>query len=143
MIIGSIVDGIVIDHIPAGRGMELYRLLNLEPLTCEVAVITNADSGKVEKKDILKIGQIIDLDLSVLGYISTKITVNYIQNGERVKKVHPELPQTITNMITCKNPRCITTIEQELPQVFKLADANTGTYRCMYCETKAGKSKQG
>jgi len=143
MIIGSIVDGIVIDHIPAGRGMELYRLLNLDALDCEVAVITNAESGKVNKKDILKVGQVIDLDLSVLGYISTKITVNYIENGHRVKKIHPELPETITNMIKCKNPRCITTIEQELPQVFKLADREHRTYRCLYCETKAGKSKQG
>ncbi len=143
MIIGSIVDGIVIDHIPVGRGMELYRLLNLERLDCEVAVITNAESSKVDKKDILKIGQVIDLDLSVLGYISTKITVNYIENGKRVKKIHPELPETITNMIKCKNPRCITTIEQELPQVFKLADREHRTYRCLYGETKAGKNKQG
>ena len=137
MIIGSIVDGIVIDHIPAGRGMELYRLLNLDALDCEVAVITNAESGKVDKKDILKVGQVIDLDLSVLGYISTKITVNYIENGHRVKKIHPELPETITNMIKCKNPRCITTIEQELPHVFKLVDEKKGLYRCIYCESKA------
>ena len=137
MIVGSIVDGIVIDHIPAGKAMELYDLLKLDALDCEVALIKNAPSVKYGKKDILKIGAILELDLGILGCIDGRITVNYIQGGQRVKKLHPALPETVTGLLTCRNPRCITTTEQELPQVFRLADRRRGVYRCLYCETKA------
>lgn len=138
MIIGTIVNGIVIDHIPAGRGMELYRYLKLEELACEVALIKNAVSEKYGKKDILKIGEIIDLNYEILGYIAPQITVNIIENGVRVKKLHPQLPELITDVIRCKNPRCITSIEQELHQVFRLTDRKRGAYRCIYCDTLAG-----
>ena len=137
MIIGSIVNGIVIDHIPAGRGMELYRYLKLDDMECEVALIKNASSDKYGKKDILKVNEVIDLDYDMLGYIAPQITVNIIRNGERVEKVHPKLPETITGVLRCKNPRCITSIEQELQHVFYLADRENGVYRCVYCDTKA------
>lgn len=141
MIIGTIVDGLVIDHIPAGRGMELYHYLKLDKLQCEVAIIKNASSGKLGKKDIIKVGEVIDLDMDTLGFIAPQITVNVIRNGEKVEKMHPELPDRVRNLIKCKNPRCITSIEQELPHVFKLTDRETGTYRCIYCDTKAPKQK--
>ncbi len=137
MIIGNINKGLVIDHIPAGRGMELYRYLNLDELECEVALIKNAMSEKHGKKDILKVNEQIDVNYEILAFIDPKITVNVIDNGERVKKVHPELPQTINNVLKCKNPRCITSVEQELEQVFKLSDKEKRTYRCIYCETLA------
>ncbi len=137
MIIGSIVNGIVIDHIPAGRGMELYRYLGLEDMECEVALIKNAVSEKYGKKDILKINEVIDLDYDVLGYIAPQITVDVIRGGERVEKIHPQLPETITGVIKCKNPRCITSTEQELEHVFRLADREHGVYRCIYCDTRA------
>ena len=139
MIIGSIVNGIVIDHIPAGRGMELYRYLKLDDMECEVALIKNASSDKYGKKDILKVNEVIDLDFDMLGYIAPQITVNIIRNGERVEKVHPKLPETITGVLRCKNPRCITSIGQELQHVFKLTDREHGVYRCIYCDTKAEK----
>ncbi|MCQ2487607.1 MAG: aspartate carbamoyltransferase regulatory subunit [Clostridia bacterium] len=143
MIIGTIVNGLVIDHIPAGRAMELYHYLELGKLEGEVAIIKNAPSTKSAngKKDIIKINEKIDVDLDILGYIDPQITVNVIQNGERVKKLHPELPEKITNVIQCKNPRCITSIEQELPHVFRLTDKASATYRCIYCDTKAKKVK--
>lgn len=137
MIIGSIVDGIVIDHIPAGRGMEIYNYLNLGSLECEVALIKNASSGKYGKKDILKVNEVIDLDLDMLGYIAPQITIDIIKDGKRVKKLHPSLPELITDVIKCKNPRCITSIEQGLHHCFKLTDRENGVYRCIYCETKA------
>ena len=139
MNIDSIVNGIVIDHIPAGRGMELYRYLKLDDMECEVALIKNASSDKYGKKDILKVNEVIDLDFDMLGYIAPQITVNIIRNGERVEKVHPKLPETITGVLRCKNPRCITSIEQELQHVFKLTDREHGVYRCIYCDTKAEK----
>ncbi len=137
MIIGNITQGLVIDHIPAGKGMELYKYLNLDELECEVALIKNAISEKHGKKDILKINEKIDVNYEILAFIDPKITVNVIENGERAKKVHPELPELIHNVIKCKNPRCITSIEQELEQVFKLSDKQQRTYRCLYCETLA------
>ncbi|MBR5870725.1 MAG: aspartate carbamoyltransferase regulatory subunit [Clostridia bacterium] len=139
MIIGNIVDGMVIDHIPAGRGMDLYSYLKLDKLECEVALIKNAASDKCGKKDIIKIGAPIDLDMTILGYIDPQITVNFIENGKLAKKLHPALPETITHLIKCKNPRCITSCEQELPHVFRLTDRENGVYRCLYCETKAEK----
>lgn len=137
MILGSIVDGIVIDHIPAERGMDIYRYLKLDELNCEVAFIKNAKSEKYGKKDILKINEIIDLNYDMLGFIDPSITVNIIKDGERVEKIHPSLPEKLTGVIKCKNPRCITSSEQELPHIFKLTDAEKKTYRCIYCETKA------
>lgn len=139
MIIGTIINGVVIDHIPAGRGMELYRYLSLDQLSCEVALITNAASDKYGKKDILKVNEVIGLNYELLGYVDPHITVNFIQDGVRVRKIHPPLPDTITGIIRCKNPRCITSIEQALPHVFKLTDREKGVYRCTYCETRAEK----
>ncbi len=137
MLIGTIVDGIVIDHIPAGRGMELYRYLELDKLQCEVALIKNAPSGKRGKKDILKINEVIDLNFDLLGYIDPHITVNIIRNGERVEKRHPSLPQEIRGVIKCRNPRCITSVEQEIEHIFRLTDPENRVYRCVYCDTRA------
>jgi len=137
MIVNPITDGIVLDHIKAGRAMEIYNVLNLGRLDCTVAVILNADSKKMGKKDILKICQPIDLNLDVLGYLDPGITVTYIADGKKVKRVHLELPERVSGVITCKNPRCITSVEQGLPQVFKLTDREKGIYRCIYCESKA------
>lgn len=137
MIIGSIHDGLVIDHIPAGKAMEIYEYLDLERLDCQVAIIKNAESGKRGRKDILKINEIIDLDYDLLGYIDPHITVNVIRDGQRVKKFHPELPEKLVGVLKCKNPRCISSIEQELPQIFRLTDRESGIYRCIYCDTKA------
>lgn len=137
MIIGSIVDGIVIDHIPAGKGMELYRDLQLDNLDCEIVLIKNASSQKRGKKDVLKINEVISLNYEILGFIDPHITVNVIRGGERIEKVNPPLPECLTNIIHCKNPRCITSVEQELPHVFRLTDRSKGTYRCIYCEVSA------
>ncbi len=137
MIIGKIEDGIVLDHIKAGRGMELYGILGLDNLDCQVALIKNADSGKMGRKDIIKIDRIIDIDLDAIGYVDPGITVNIIKGGELAKRTHIDLPEEITNVIQCKNPRCITTTEQELPHVFKLTDREKRVYRCIYCESRA------
>ena len=137
MLIGTIIDGIVIDHIPAGRGMELYGYLGLDKLSCEVALIKNAPSGKRGKKDILKINEVIDLNFDLLGYIDPHITVNIIRGGERVEKRHPDLPDEIRDVIRCKNPRCITSTEQEIQHIFKLTDRENRIYRCAYCDTRA------
>lgn len=137
MIIGSIHDGLVIDHIPAGKAMEIYEYLDLDQLDCQVAIIKNAESAKRGRKDILKINEIIDLDYDLLGYIDPHITVNVIRDGQRVKKFHPALPEKLVGVLKCKNPRCISSIEQELPQIFQLTDRDKGIYRCIYCDTKA------
>lgn len=137
MIIGNIVNGIVIDHIPAGKAMDIYHYLNLDRLDCEVALIKNASSDKKGKKDILKLNEVIDLNLDLLGFIDPAITVNIIRDGKRVKKLHPRLPEKITGVIKCRNPRCITSVEQELNQEFYLAEPEKGVYRCVYCDTKA------
>ena len=137
MIIGTIVDGVVIDHIPAGRGLEIYRYLHLDEMECQVALIKNAESGKLGKKDILKINEVIDLNFELLGYVDPRITVNIIRNGIRVEKIHPPLPEKVTGIIKCKNPRCITSTEQDLPHVFQLTDRENGVYRCIYCESRA------
>ena len=136
MTIDSITNGIVIDHIKAGNSMEIYRLLNLDKLECSVAIIKNAASSKMGKKDIIKIDSVIELDLDALGYVDPDITINIIKDGVRVRKFHVELPQTITGVLTCKNPRCITSTEREIPQVFKLTDRENKIYRCIYCETQ-------
>lgn len=137
MNIDSIKNGYVIDHIKAGMGMQIYRILGLEELDCPVAIIKNAVSGKMGKKDIIKIDEIIELNLEALGYIDPDITVNYIKDGKLEHKCHLELPSTVTNVIKCKNPRCITSCEQELDHVFKLTDKEKRIYRCIYCESKA------
>ncbi len=141
MIVNPITDGIVLDHIKAGRAMELYQVLNLGALQCPVAIIKNADSKKMGRKDIIKIFEVIDLDLDVLGYIDPGITVSIIKNGELVKRHGLELPERVTNVIRCRNPRCITSVEQELPQVFKLTNREKGIYRCIYCDTQAKHTK--
>ena len=135
MNIDSIRNGIVIDHIQAKKGIEIYNALNLCSLDCSVAIITNARSEKMGRKDIIKIDKSIDLDLDILGYMDPNITINIIKNNERVEKYHVNLPSTITNIIKCKNPRCITSVEQELNHVFVLTDEDKKTYRCKYCET--------
>ena len=135
MNIDSIKNGIVIDHIKAKKGLEIYELLNLGELDCSVAIITNAKSEKMGRKDIIKIDKEIDLDLDILGYLDQNITINIIKDDVRVDKYHVELPQKIVNIVKCKNPRCITSIEQELDQVFVLADKEKKKYRCKYCET--------
>ena len=137
MNIDSIKNGIVIDHIKASQGMRIYDFLDLDKLDCSVAIIKNASSRKLGKKDIIKIDSSLDVDLNALGYIDPDITINIIKDSVRVKKYHPELPDTITNIIRCKNPRCITSTEQELPHVFKLIDREKDEYRCIYCESKA------
>ncbi len=139
MIIDAIKNGIVIDHISAGKGMELYNILGLGDLDCTVAILKNVVSGKLGRKDIIKIDQVLELDWDLIGYVDPDITVNIIKDGERVEKRQLKLPETIRGVIRCKNPRCITSVEQELPQVFKLTDREKRVYRCLYCETQAGK----
>lgn len=137
MNIDSITNGFVIDHITAGRSMRIYDLLGLDNLDCSVAIIKNVSSKKLGKKDIIKIDADIDLDFDVIGYVDPGITINVIRNCERVEKLSVELPEKLTNVIKCKNPRCITTTEQEINHIFKLTDRENGVYRCLYCETKA------
>ena len=137
MTIDSIKNGIVLDHIEAGKSMEIYNILDLSKLDCQVAIIKNATSKKEGHKDIIKIDSAIDIDLDVLGYMSPHITVDVIRDGQRVEKKHIELPETLTNILRCKNPRCITTTEQEIPHIFRLANAEKREYRCIYCDTKA------
>lgn len=137
MIVGQIKDGIVLDHIKAGRAMKIYDILKLGELDCTVAVILNADSVKMGKKDIIKISGIIDIDLNMLGFIDPGVTVNIINDGKVVKREKIDLPEKITGVLRCKNPRCITTVEQEIQHVFKLCNEEKKVYRCIYCETKA------
>ncbi len=137
MIIGQIKDGIVLDHITAGKGMDIYNILKLGELNCTVAMIKNADSNKMGKKDIIKIFEVIELDLDILGYIDPGITVNIIRDGGLVKRKKLSLPEVVTDVIKCKNPRCITSVEQELVHKFCLTDRQNKIYRCIYCESKA------
>ena len=137
MNIDAIKNGIVIDHIAAGKGMELYHLLGLDNLDCSVALIKNVNSRKMGKKDIIKIDAAIDVDMDILGYVDPDATINIIRDGKRVEKRKINLPEMLTNVIFCKNPRCITATEQELPHVFKLADREKRVYRCIYCDTNA------
>jgi len=141
MVIDSIRNGIVIDHIKAGRGMEIYRLLELGKLDCQVAIIQRATSQKGGKKDVIKIDSPIAVDLDVLGYLDPDCTVNVIRDGKVVEKYHPEMPEKLTGVIRCKNPRCITSVEADLPHVFRLTDRENKVYRCIYCETAARKLK--
>lgn len=134
--IGGLNQGFVIDHIEAGGAMKIYRYLNLEKLDCSVAIIKNAKSNKMGKKDIIKIDGPTDLDIDILGVLDHNITINIIEDGVITAKRNPPLPEKVTNVILCKNPRCITSIEQELPHTFHLTDKNNRIYRCIYCEQK-------
>ena len=137
MNIDAIQNGIVIDHIPAGHAMELYRLLRLDALECSVAIIKNAHSRKDGKKDIIKIDAEIDLNFDLIGYLAPNAKINIIRDGVLIEKRSATLPKTLVNVLKCKNPRCITNGEQELDQIFRLTDAEKREYRCIYCETKA------
>lgn len=137
MNIDSIKNGFVIDHITAGLGMKIFNLLNLDGLDCSVALIKNVPSKKMGKKDIIKIDADIEVNTDILGYVDPDVTVNVIKNGVIAEKKQIELPRQLTGVIKCKNPRCITTTEQELPQIFKLTDKENRIYRCLYCESKA------
>lgn len=137
MILSPIDNGIVLDHIKPGGGFELYNILKLGELKCQVALILNATSVKMGRKDIIKIAEHIDLDLDVIGYIDPGVTVNVVKDGKVVKRTHIEAPELVKGVIKCKNPRCITSTEQELVQMFKLTDREKGVYRCLYCESKA------
>lgn len=132
--IDSLNKGIVIDHIKAGKSMDIYNYLNLEKLDCSVAIIKNAKSNKFGKKDIIKIEGILDIDLNVLGFIDHNITVDIIDNGKIIEKKKLTLPNEVINVIKCKNPRCITSIEQQIEHRFKLSNSQKGIYRCIYCE---------
>ena len=137
--IDSIEKGIVLDHIKAGKAMEIYKHWNLDNLDCSVAIIKNVKSNKMGAKDIIKINENIDINLDVLAYIDPDITVNIIRDSQSVEKKRLELPEMIVNVEKCKNPRCITSDEQGIKHVFKLADRESRTYRCMYCDHKATK----
>lgn len=134
--VGAITEGFVLDHIQAGNSLSLYHDLKLDQLDCCVAIIKNARSNKMGKKDIIKIEGPFDIDLNVLGVLDHKITINIIKNNEIVEKKDLSLPERVTNIIRCKNPRCITSVEQELPHTFKLTDRENRIYRCIYCESK-------
>ena len=137
MNIDSIRTGIVIDHITAGRGMRLYELLGLGKLDCSVAIIQNATSHKMGRKDIIKLDADIPLNFDVIGFVDPGATVNIIRDGQLVEKREIPMPERLVNVIRCKNPRCITTTEQELDHIFRLTDRGNKVYRCIYCETKA------
>ena len=136
MNVDGVRTGIVLDHIQAGKSMQIYKLLKLDELDCIVAIIQNAVSTKYGKKDIIKIDERIELDMDVLGYIDPNITVNLVRDGKLEVKTHLELPETLTNVLTCKNPRCITSVEQGAKQRFYLADKEKKIYRCSYCDVE-------
>ncbi len=137
MKIDAIINGIVIDHITAGKAMRIYELLGLGGIDAPVALIQNVSSKKMGKKDIIKIDSDININTDVLGYVDPGVTVSIIKNGVTVEKKSIDLPERLTDVILCKNPRCITSTEQELPHIFTLTDKTQKVYRCMYCETKA------
>ena len=135
MNIDSIENGYVIDHIPAGKGMQIYNVLSLDKLNCQVAIITNAKSQKNDVKDIIKINELVELDLDIIAFIAPEATVNVIKDSKRIDKKLLSLPKEIKNIVKCPNPRCISNNE-DIDHVFKLTD-DKGTYRCLYCETMA------
>ncbi len=139
--IGGLKNGVVIDHIQAGRAMKIYEYLELEKLDCSVAIIKNAKSNKMGKKDIIKIEEPNIVNLDILGVLDPNITINIIKDETICKKYNPTSPKQVTNIIRCKNPRCITSIELELPHQFKLTDPIKGVYRCVYCEQKFKRNK--
>ena len=136
MNIDSIQNGVVLDHIKAGKSMDIYKYLHLDQLDCSVAIIKNVRSDRMGKKDIIKIDSPMEVDLDVLGYIDPDITVNIIRGGRRMEKKHLELPERLVNIIHCKNPRCITAAEPQLDAIFLLSDRERHVYRCAYCEAE-------
>lgn len=139
MKIDSIVNGIVLDHITAGKAMQVYEALGLDELDCSVAIIKNVKSNKMGKKDIVKIDNDFEVDVDVLGYIDPNITVNIIKDGQTIEKKKLSLPKKIINIEKCKNPRCITSVEQDLDHIFYLANEEERIYRCIYCESRVNK----
>ena len=137
--ISGLKEGFVLDHIQAGRSMDIYFKLGLDKLDCTVAILKNVTSGKLGRKDIIKIDREMDLDWDLIGYVDPTITVNIIHEGQLREKRSLKLPERIRGVLKCKNPRCITSVEQELPQEFLLTDPAKRVYRCIYCETEAGK----
>ena len=135
MNIDSIKNGYVIDHISAGQAMKIYEYLKLGELDCQVAIIKNARSTKMGKKDIIKIDKMVNIDFDVLGYIDSNITINVIENDIKVKKFHPELKMELIDIVKCKNPRCITSVERGLKHICILKDKETARYRCKYCDS--------
>lgn len=135
MNIDSIKNGIVIDHIQAKKGMEIYEALNLKDLDCSVAIITNAKSGKMGRKDIIKIDKVMEINMDVIGFIEPNATINVVENDKLVNKYQVGVPEKIVNIAKCQNPRCITSVEKDLDQVFTLTDKENQVYRCQYCET--------
>lgn len=138
MHVDSVNNGIVIDHIASGKAMQIYQLLSLDELDCTVAILKNVPSSKMGKKDIIKIDCNMDINFDVLGYISPSITVDVIKDGRVFEKKHIDLPEKLTDILKCKNPRCITSTEQEIPHIFRLTDYENRVYRCVYCDTKHG-----
>ena len=136
MRVDAVNNGIVIDHIESGKAMEIYRLLSLDDLDCTVAILKNVPSSKMGRKDIIKIDCRMDINFDVLGYISPNVTVDIIKDGVVSEKKHIDLPETLTDILKCKNPRCITSVEQEIQHIFKLTDREHRVYRCIYCDTK-------
>ena len=139
MNIDSIQNGVVLDHIRAGKCMDIYKYLHLDELDCSVAIIKNVRSARMDKKDIIKIDSPVEVDLDALGYVDPNITVNIIRNGVRVEKKHVALPEKLVNVTHCKNPRCITVAEPQLDAIFLLNDPEKHTYRCAYCDTEKKK----
>ena len=137
MNIDAIYNGIVIDHITAGRAFTLYNLLGLDNIDCPVAIIKNVNSKKMGKKDIIKIDSEFPIDFDVVGFVDPNATINVIKDGVLVEKRSIDMPEKLVNVIECKNPRCITSVEQEIDHIFHLTDKEDMTYRCLYCETKA------
>lgn len=136
MNVDGVRNGIVLDHIAAGKSMEIYRLLNLDRLSCSVAVLQNVQSKKYGIKDMIKIDEMIDINLDIIGYIDPNITINIVKDNELVSKKHLSLPEKLDNVIFCKNPRCITSVEQEIVHSFRLADTEKRIYRCVYCDAE-------
>ena len=137
MKIDSILNGVVIDHIAAGSGMKLYDLLKLDDLDCSVAIIKNVVSKKMKKKDIIKIDADIPVNLDIIAYVDPNATINIIKDGVLLEKRTLKVPRKLVNVLKCKNPRCITSTEQEIDHIFKLVDEDEKVYRCIYCESKA------
>ena len=139
--VDAIEKGIVLDHIKAGHSMQVYRYLHLDELDCPVAIMRKVKSSKYGTKDIIKISDEIDVDLDVLGYLDPNITVSIIEDGKTVEKKKLELPERIVNVEKCKNPRCITSVEQEIDHIFRLVDREKRVYRCIYCDQKVERKK--
>ena len=137
MRVDSIKNGIVIDHITCGKAMQIYDMLNLDKLDCTVAILKNVPSNKMGKKDLIKVDCDIEINLDVLGFISPNITVCIVRDGKVAEKKHIDLPEQLTDILRCKNPRCITSTEQDIHHIFRLTDRENGIYRCIYCDTKA------